>query len=120
MQDTFIYIGTGAFVGFVIGVYFTLRLTRKETSEPDYDGRDGNGYQPIVAPKSKPKRVPGEWTRHSELHFSTLLDGDILEWWPSANKFRWRGETRMGDPELFMETYNRDRVANLDTRNLRS
>jgi hypothetical protein len=30
----------------------------------------------------------------SEWHWQTKVDGDLLDYWPSKNKWRWRGETK--------------------------
>lgn len=134
MQDVISFIQTnilGFVLGFITGAAVMLASLPKESREiasekrqqrrdaNRYDGTNGNGYQPLQ-PEPKPLRVPGEWTRHTEHHFSTLLDGDVLAWWPSTQKFRYRGVTRLGDPEAFIEDYNRKRVAGIDTRNLRS
>jgi hypothetical protein len=36
------------------------------------------------------------WTVHSEFHWSRVLCGDKLDYWPSRNKFRWRDKTHVG------------------------
>jgi hypothetical protein len=45
---------------------------------------------------------PTEWTVHTDVHWSRTLDGDRLDYWPSRNKFRWRGKTYCGDVRGFI------------------
>lgn len=45
---------------------------------------------------------PDGWTIHCATHWSRDLCGDRLDYWPSRNKFRWRGKTRCGDVEGFI------------------
>jgi len=40
---------------------------------------------------------PTGWTQHTPVHWSRVLLGDRLDYWPSRNKFRWRGKTHHGD-----------------------
>lgn len=42
------------------------------------------------------------WKKHSSRHWQTLIGQDVLEYWPFEKKYRFRGETRTGDPELFV------------------
>ena len=37
------------------------------------------------------------WVRHCETHWSTTLNGNRLDYWPSRCKWRWRGKTYTGD-----------------------
>lgn len=39
----------------------------------------------------------GGWTIHTEFHWSRMLDGHRLDYWPSRKKFRYRGKVRRGD-----------------------
>ena len=43
------------------------------------------------------------WVRHTEWHWSILLLGNRVDYWPSRNKWRWRGKTRFGDCERWLE-----------------
>lgn len=45
---------------------------------------------------------PEGWTKHTDYHWSRTLCGDRLDYWPSRNRFRWRGKTRTGDVEGFI------------------
>lgn len=42
------------------------------------------------------------FTRHTEHHYSRHLNGDRLDYWPSRNRFRWRGKTHTGDVQGFI------------------
>lgn len=43
-----------------------------------------------------------DWIRHSRTHWTRIVDGDDLHYWPTTGKFRFRGETRTGDVEAFL------------------
>lgn len=49
---------------------------------------------------------PEGWTKHSEHHYSRTLQGERLDYWPSRQKFRWKGKTHTGDVMGFIR--NRD------------
>jgi hypothetical protein len=52
------------------------------------------------------------WTLHSSVHWSRVLLGDRLDFWPSTKKFRWRNRTRIGDhQEVENFIRNREREA---------
>ncbi len=37
------------------------------------------------------------WEYHTAWHWSRTLDGSRLDYWPSRNRFRWKGKTHCGD-----------------------
>lgn len=39
----------------------------------------------------------GGWVKHTEYHWSRFINGERLDYWPSRNKFQWRGKVRRGD-----------------------
>lgn len=45
---------------------------------------------------------PSGWTVHSAYHWSRDLAGHRLDYWPSRNKFRYRGRTMAGDVKGFI------------------
>ena len=49
-----------------------------------------------------------DWVKHSRSHWTRMLDGDDLHYWPSTMRFRYRGVTQQGDVEAFIE-----RITNL-------
>ena len=38
----------------------------------------------------------GGWTKHTRYHWSRMIDGERLDYWPSRKKYKWRGEIRRG------------------------
>ena len=40
---------------------------------------------------------PTGWTRHTEYHYSRLLNGKRLDYWPSRNRFQYEGRVMVGD-----------------------
>ena len=44
----------------------------------------------------------GEWTRHTEYHWSRTVAGDRLDYWPSRKKFQYRGKVMRGDVAAFI------------------
>ena len=48
------------------------------------------------------------FTRHTEFHYSTNLQCDRLDYWPSRNKFMWRKKVYTGDVQGFIK--NRQRI----------
>jgi len=45
----------------------------------------------------------GAWTKHTEFHWSRMISGHKLDFWPSRKKFQYRGKVRRGDVYRFME-----------------
>lgn len=39
----------------------------------------------------------GGWTKHTEHHWSRMLNGKRLDYWPSRRKFQFSGKVRRGD-----------------------
>ncbi len=50
---------------------------------------------------------PEGWTQHTEYHYSTVLLGDRLDYWPSGHKFQWRGKIRIGGVHGFIKNQKR-------------
>lgn len=46
---------------------------------------------------------PKGWTKHTEYHWSQDLNGSRLDYWPSKNKFRYKGKIMHGDVEGFIK-----------------
>lgn len=42
-------------------------------------------------------RNDGGWTIHSDYHWSRILNGSRLDYWPSRKRYRFKGKTRRGD-----------------------
>ena len=39
---------------------------------------------------------PKGWTQHTEYHWSRILNGKKLDYWPSRNKFQYNGKVMCG------------------------
>lgn len=37
------------------------------------------------------------WKVHTDHHWQYTLNGDLLDYWPSTNKWRWRNKTHNGN-----------------------
>lgn len=54
----------------------------------------------------KPRKKTPEWKTCSQHHFQTLLDGSILDYWPSRHKWRFKGKLWYGDVLEFIRDQN--------------
>ena len=48
------------------------------------------------------KKDDGGWTKHTEFHWSRMVDGHKLDYWPSRKKFQYRGKVKRGDVYEFI------------------
>lgn len=39
----------------------------------------------------------GGWTKHTDYHWSRIVAGHKLQYWPSRKKFQYKGKVRRGD-----------------------
>jgi len=46
----------------------------------------------------------GGWTKHTPHHWSRLVDGSHLDYWPSRKKFQFRGLVQRGDVMAFIRS----------------
>lgn len=44
----------------------------------------------------------GGWTIHTDYHWSRMVAGHRLDFWPSRKKFQYRGKVRRGDVLSFV------------------
>lgn len=44
----------------------------------------------------------GRWTKHTEWHWSRTVAGSRLDYWPSRNKFQYKGKIHTGDVSKFI------------------
>jgi hypothetical protein len=51
---------------------------------------------------------PG-WVKHHDTHWSVMLLGDKLDFWPGPSKWRWRGKTCTGDVFEFLQARIREK-----------
>lgn len=43
----------------------------------------------------------GGWTKHTQWHWSRIVDGKRLDYWPSRKKFQWQGKVMRGLREMY-------------------
>jgi hypothetical protein len=51
--------------------------------------------------------LPG-WLRHHDTHYSTMLLGFRLDYWPGPKKWRWKKKTSFGDVMKFIDAKNKE------------
>lgn len=51
---------------------------------------------------SDPANNDGGWTVHTEYHWSRMVSGHRLDFWPSRKKWRFKGKTSRGDVNAFI------------------
>ena len=66
-------------------IYRAMREMDKERRDRNLAGADDEG-----------------WTKHTPWHWSRELCGSRIDYWPSRNRFRWCGRTRIGDVAGFI------------------
>ncbi|MFI3902548.1 hypothetical protein [Ochrobactrum sp. S1502_03] len=44
----------------------------------------------------------GGWTKHGEYHWSRMVNGYRLDYWPSRKKFQFKGRVMRGDVASFI------------------
>lgn len=45
----------------------------------------------------------GGWTKHTEYHWSRMVNGKRLDYWPSRSKFQYEGKVQRGDVLNFIK-----------------
>lgn len=48
----------------------------------------------------------GFWTKHTPYHWSRMLAGSRLDYWPSRKKYAFRGKVRRGDVLAVIKKYS--------------
>lgn len=46
---------------------------------------------------------PTGWTVHTEFHWSRMLNGKRLDYWPSVNKWQYEGRVKRGNVNDFIK-----------------
>lgn len=46
----------------------------------------------------------GGWTKHTEFHWSRVVNGSLLDYWPSRKKFQYEGRVQRGDVMAFIRS----------------
>lgn len=81
-----LYPADGAQHGYAFDVCWDHNLARRR-------GSTGT-WGPIKQARQQP-----QWIRHSPYHWQLQVNGELLDYWPTKRKMRWRGATRTGVSE---------------------
>lgn len=75
--------------------------------DPIYDAMKGYAKSKFNADRERflseaHDKDDGGWTVHTEYHWSRMVAGRRLDYWPSRKKFQYRGKVRRGDVMAFI------------------
>ena len=56
----------------------------------------GGFHRPATLVKHTLADRQAGWVRHTAWHWQIRLAGEVLDYWPSKAKWRWRGVTKVG------------------------
>ena len=59
-------------------------------------------HRKIQREKNLKNADPKGWNIHTDYHWSMDLNGYRLDYWPSKNKFQYKGKVMCGDVEKFI------------------
>lgn len=68
-----------------------------------FDGTGINLTKAMSAAKVRNINPPEGWTKHTEYHWSTLLNGKRLDFWPSKDKWIYNEKIMFGDVDEFIK-----------------
>lgn len=60
--------------------------------------------------KRSPIKSILEWTEHEPWHWTAMLNGERIDYWPTKKKWRYEGEIQTGDIVKFVKTQTKDGV----------
>jgi hypothetical protein len=49
------------------------------------------------------RKFEPEWTKFTPHHWQTIIDGSLLDYWPTKKKWHFLGKTHTGDVQKFIE-----------------
>ena len=55
----------------------------------------------FLADANHPDNDDGGWTKHTEYHWSRVVNSHMLDYWPSRKKWQYRGRVRRGLKGLY-------------------
>lgn len=123
MSETMTIFLTGLTIGVLItAAYAVMQAVHAERRHRDEMALLRRSFDPelqnlpdVKAPiqfGNPPPGVNTEWIKHTPHHWTCLLCGDKLQYWPTKGKWMWRGtvyEPGDGDTvELFMQRRTRE------------
>ncbi len=75
-------------------IYDIMKAHSKEKFDAD--------RKAAMASAMDPKNNDGGWHMHNEFHWSRMVAGKRLDYWPSRRKFQYGGKVRRGDVLKFI------------------
>lgn len=54
-----------------------------------------------LAEANSPDNNDGQWTEHTPYHWSRLVNGHKLDYWPSTKKWQYLGRVRRGLKQMY-------------------
>jgi hypothetical protein len=60
--------------------------------------------------KNLKKADPTGWNKHSEYHWSRIVNGKKLDYWPSTNKFQYAGKVMSGNVKEFIAAREKEAI----------
>lgn len=75
-------------------------MTRYRTQFPD--GRGIYLTKAMAAAKMRHTEPPEVWRKHTAYHWSIDINGERLDFWPTKDKFMFRGKCGVGDVDEFI------------------
>lgn len=77
--------------------------------EPIYDAMKEHSKQKFDSDRARfleeaKAADDGRWIKHTEFHWSRMLNGKKLDYWPSRKKWQYAGKVRRGDVVKFIRT----------------
>jgi hypothetical protein len=50
----------------------------------------------------------GGWTKHTQWHWSRMVNGERLDYWPSRKKYQFRGRIHRGSVQKLIQSTQKD------------
>lgn len=72
-------------------------------SEMGYYFREWNAVKKARREANIAAFDPSGWTQHTEYHFSRIVAGKLLNYWPSRKCFQYAGKVMYGDVQEFIK-----------------
>ena len=76
--------------------------------DPIYDAMKQHGKEKFNSDRARflaeaHEADDGGWTKHTPYHWSRMLKGGKIDYWPSRKKWQYKGKVRRGDVQAFMK-----------------
>lgn len=84
-------------------------IVSKKQRDPVWDALKQRGKEKFDADRARfmneaVSADDGGWIKHTEWHWSRIVAGQRLDYWPSRKKFQYQGTVRRGDVMKFLQS----------------